>query len=102
MKAYLAGKDVNDLESVLQDVHGLNLLAVVAAVHHQRVAHTLNDGAGRLAETLNLVATSSVGKQRMSLSDVDVIHKAELRVADTIREPFAKKLQFSGQNGHLK
>lgn len=39
---------------------GHELLAVVAAVHHERVGQTLNDGALSLAETLGGVAASGV------------------------------------------
>lgn len=38
----------------------LELLAVVATVHHDRVGQTLNDGALSLAETLSGIATGSV------------------------------------------
>lgn len=42
------------------NAHGHELLAVVAAVHHERVGQTLNDGALSLAETLGGVAASGV------------------------------------------
>ena len=51
-----------DLESVGHNADGLELLAVVAAVHHERVGETLDDGALGLAETLGGIAASSVRK----------------------------------------
>lgn len=36
---------MDDLEAVLDDPHGHELLAVVAAVHHQRVHQALDDRA---------------------------------------------------------
>jgi len=51
---------VDDLEGVLDDAHGHELLAVVAAVHHQRAAQALDDRAEGFAEALDLVTASSV------------------------------------------
>ena len=58
--AYLAGQEMNDFKGVLDDAHSHELLAVVAAVHHERVAETLHNRAQGLAETLDLVAAGSV------------------------------------------
>ncbi len=44
-----------------------HLLAVVAALHHDGVGKTLNDGALRLAKALLLPSTSRVGKKGHSL-----------------------------------
>lgn len=49
-----------DLESVSNDADGHQLLAVVAAVHHERVGQTLNDGAVGLAESLGGISASGV------------------------------------------
>jgi hypothetical protein len=43
------------------------LLAVVAALHHDGVGKTLDDGALRLAEALLLPSASRVGKERNGL-----------------------------------
>ena len=51
---------MDDLEGVLDDAHGHELLAVVAAVHHQRAAQALDDRAEGFAEALDLVTASSV------------------------------------------
>lgn len=61
-----------DLESVRDDADGHELLAVVAAVHHERVGETLNDGALGLAETLGGIAASSV-REVDWLTDLDVV-----------------------------
>ena len=60
LERILAGQQVNDLERVLDDAHGHELLAVVAAVHHERADETLHDRTQRLAEALDLVAASRV------------------------------------------
>lgn len=51
---------------------GHELLAVVAAVHHERVGETLNDGALSLAETLGSVAASGV-REVDGRTDLDVV-----------------------------
>lgn len=55
---YLSSQEVDDLEGVLDDAHGHQLLAVVAAVHHHGVGQTLHDGALGLAETLGGITSS--------------------------------------------
>lgn len=50
----------HNLERVGDDADGHQLLAVVAAVHHQRVGEALNDGAVGLAEALGGIATGGV------------------------------------------
>ncbi len=58
--SYLASEQVDDLERVLDDPNGQQLLAVVATVHHHAVAETLDDRAQGLAETLGSVAPGRV------------------------------------------
>lgn len=58
------------------DADGHELLAVVAAVHHERVGETLNDGALGLAETLDGVAAGRVGEVDR-LADLDVVAMRE-------------------------
>ena len=54
------------------DTDSHELLSVVAAVHHERVGETLNDGALGLAESLLGVTTSRVGEVD-GLTDLDVV-----------------------------
>lgn len=49
-----------DLEGVGHNADGLELLAAVATVHHERVGQTLDDGALGLAETLGGIAAGRV------------------------------------------
>lgn len=42
------------------DAHSHELLSVVAAVHHERVGETLDDGALRLPESLDGIAAGGV------------------------------------------
>ena len=51
---------MDDLEGVLDNADGHDLLTVVATVHHERVGQTLDNGALALAEALLVVALSSV------------------------------------------
>lgn len=61
-----------DLESVGDDADSHELLAVVAAVHHERVGEALNDGALGLAEALDGIAAGRVGDVD-GLADLDVV-----------------------------
>lgn len=61
-----------DLEGVSDNADSHELLSVVAAVHHERVGETLNDGALRLAETLLGVAAGGV-RHVDGLADLDVV-----------------------------
>lgn len=54
------------------DADGHDLLSVVAAVHHEGVGETLNDGALGLAESLGGVTASRVGEVD-GLTDLDVV-----------------------------
>jgi len=49
-------------ESVVDDANSHKLLSVVAAVHHQRVGETLDDGALGLTETLGGVTSGGMRK----------------------------------------
>lgn len=73
-----------DLESVGDNADGHQLLSVVAAVHHERVGETLNDGAVGLAEALDGIATSRVGDVD-GRSDLDVV---------AAKVPLASKMLF--------
>ena len=59
----LVGEEVDDLEGVLDNADGHELLAGVAALLHEAAGKTLNNGAGGLAESLLLIATGGVGKE---------------------------------------
>ena len=54
------------------DADGHELLAVVAAVHHERVGEALDDGALGLAEALGGISSGGVWKVD-GLSDLDVV-----------------------------
>ena len=60
-------EQVDDLQGVLDDADGHDLLAVVAAVHHEGVGEALDDGALRLAEPLLGVAARGVRQERRVL-----------------------------------
>ena len=55
LEGVLPGQQVDDLEAVLDDPDGQQLLAVVPAVHHQAVDQALHDGALGLAKPLGCV-----------------------------------------------
>lgn len=80
--------DAHDLEGMGDDADGHHLLAVVAAVHHEGVGETLNDGAVGLAETLGGIATGRVREVDGS-PDLDVVaeaHKVPLASNSPARE----------------
>ena len=58
---YLASEQMDDLKGVLDDAHGHELLAIVAAMHHHGVGEALHDGALGLAEALGRIAARAVG-----------------------------------------
>ena len=53
LEGVLPGQQVDDLEAVLDNPDGQELLAVVPAVHHEAVHQTLHHGALGLAEPLS-------------------------------------------------
>lgn len=56
----LVGDEVDDLERVLDNSHGLQLLSVVASVHHEGVGESLDDWALGLAEALDGISASGM------------------------------------------
>ena len=54
LQRVISGGEVDDLEAVLDDPHGHELLAVVPPVHHQRVDQPLHDRLVSLAEMLGV------------------------------------------------
>ena len=81
---------MDDLEGVLHDAHRHHLLAVVAAVHHQRARQPLDDRALRLAEALRLVAAGRVrqvlGKLLLHGDVVLPNHPATLKQTAPVQE----------------
>jgi hypothetical protein len=67
----------HDLESVGNNADGHELLSVVAAVHHQRVGETLDDGALGLPEALDGITTGRV-RDVDGRPDLDVIAKEDM------------------------
>jgi hypothetical protein len=79
---------------VRNDADSHELLAVVTAVHHQRVGETLNDGAVGLAEPLDGIATSGV-RNVDGRPDLDIV-AAEVKTVSLLQAssaawPFARK-----------
>jgi hypothetical protein len=76
------GEEVDNLHGVLDDAYSQDLLAIVAAVHHERVGEALNDGALRLAEALLRVPSCRVRqvrgvlrrRHRQVVAQRDVLH----------------------------
>jgi hypothetical protein len=76
----LAGHQVDDLESVLDDLHGLDFFTGVSALVHEAVNHAFNDRALDLSELLELVSTSGMRNSHLRLVslDSDVIFEADV------------------------
>lgn len=78
LQRVLVCQKVDDLESVLHDADGHQLLTIVASLHHERVCETLDDWALGLAETLHGETSGGVGKiASILLLHGDVILKQE-------------------------
>lgn len=68
------------------DADSHQLLAVVAAVHHERVGEALDDGAVGLSEALDGIAASGVGDVDRG-ADLDVVAVGEDLVSQNPRQP---------------
>ena len=53
---------MDDLEGMLDNAHGHELLAIVAAVHHHGVSEAFHNGALCLSEALGGIAARAVGQ----------------------------------------
>jgi hypothetical protein len=90
------GEKVDDVESVLDDADGHDLLAVVAAVHHERAGEALNDRALGLLEALLLEAAGSVGHELRELRlDGDVVLEGDVSHGDIIVAPLVEELDLA-------
>lgn len=69
----------DDLEGVSDNADSHQLLSVVAAVHHEGVGETLNDGAVGLAEALDGIAAGRV-RQVDGGTDLDVVAAGRSRL----------------------
>ena len=93
----LVGEEVDDLEGVLDDADGHELLARVASLAHEAARQTLDDGAGGLAEALLLVTPGSVGKVGGVVAlDGDVVDEGDITDLDIVEGPLAEELDLSG------
>lgn len=92
----LTRQQVDDLEAVLDDAHGHELLAVVAAVHHHGVDQALDDRALGLAETLGGIAAGRVGQVRRARLDRQVVDQRDIRGLDIVQRPLAEQLDLGG------
>ena len=86
-----------DLECVLHDPHGQQLLAAIATLAHERACQSLDDRAGRLPEALLLIPTGRVGEVgRVHALDGDVIDQRYVLDFDIVEGPFAEELDLGG------
>ncbi len=69
-------KDTYDFEGMGDDSDGHELLAVIPAIHHERIRETLDDGALRFSETLDGVSAGGMGNVNR-LADLDVVAGAQ-------------------------
>ena len=105
---YVSSQKVDDLEAVLDDPDCQELLAVVAAVHHEGVDESLDDGALGLAETLGGEAAGGVGKELGH--DGDVVLQGEVGDDHVVAVPLVEQLDVGhgclggdgGRDGHWR
>ena len=71
---------MDDFESVLDDLDGLDLFTSVAALVHEAVHHAFDDGALHLSELLELVSTRGVGHGHLGFvsGHGDVVFEADI------------------------
>merc|ERR1719445_880991 len=100
LEGVLPGKQVDDLEAMLHNPHRQQLLTIVSAVHHQRVAKTLNNRTLSLAEALGGIPSSGVGKVLgILLLHGNVVLEGHVRHLHVLTGPLPKKLDLR-QLGH--
>jgi len=91
LERVLVGEEVDNLKGVLNNADSLELLTVVATVHHQRVGKTFDNGALGLAETLGSISTSGVGKVD-STSDLNVVGQRDVLDLNIFEGPLVEEL----------
>lgn len=84
---------MDNLKGVLDNAHGKELLAVVAAVHHERIGKTLDDGALSLAESLVGISSSAV-RQVNGLTNLNIVGKGNVLDLDSLKGPLVEKLDL--------
>lgn len=67
MDGVLVGEQVDDVKSVLDDLHGQDLLSIVTTVNHHCVDNTLNNWAHGFVEALLVVLASCVWDEGLVL-----------------------------------
>merc|ERR1719186_590408 len=83
------------ISKLLDNADSHELLSVVAAVHHQGVHQTLNNGALSLPEPLSSEPSSGVGKiPGVLLLHSDVILQGHVRNLNIVTAPLSEKLNF--------
>lgn len=94
----LVGDEVDDLESVLDNSHSLQLLSVVASVHHEGVGESLDDWALGLAEAFDSISSS--GMWEVDWLKLDVVTQRHISGGiNSLEGPFVE--QFDGSSlGH--
>jgi hypothetical protein len=101
LERVLLGDKSDDLESLLDDLDSEELLAGVAAVHHERVNKALDDGASGLLESLLGITTSSVGDEDRALLDSDVINESEVGDLDIGGRELVKESDLVSEGSHI-
>jgi len=94
-------QEADDLQGLLDNADGLQLLTVVASVHHQGASHALDDRAQSLAESALLVSASSVrhvdtGNGGVSGGRLDVIDQRDLGAEKLVELPLSEELRLHG------
>ena len=93
LQGVLAGGQVDDLETVLNNANSHELLAVVAAVHHEAVDETLDNGALGLLETLGSESGGRVGEESGELLlDRDVVLQGHVLHVHILTAPSVTKI----------
>lgn len=96
LEGVLVGQQVHNLERLLQNANGQQLLAVVASLAHQCVGQALHNGAQSLPETLDLVATRRVWEVDLVLGlDGDKVFEGNVTEQQALVRPLSEQLNLT-------
>jgi len=94
----LVSHDVDNLEAVGDNSDSHELLAVVAAIHHERVGEALDDGALRFPEPLDGISAGRVGDVDGG-SDLDIIGERDVPDLNILVTPLVEQLDAANLVG---
>ena len=86
-----------DFKGLLDCADSHLLLTIVAAVHHETVGETLDNGAVDLLEALLLILSGGMGNKDLGfdMPNLEILVQRDVFALDVLIAPFSKELGFS-------